>query len=246
MSSDLIWDGCVNVRDLGGLPVARGGRIREGSLIRSDSVGFLSDEGWRALQAHGVRTIIDLRWPEERLREPPPPSGVDVVQAPILGDSRAWDAELGTRVASIEDPIARRTAAYLEALHTWSPRFAATVSAFARAKPGGVLVHCFAGKDRTGLVVAVLLSVAGVDVDTIADDYARTELALPELCRRWVEEAGDDTDRAWRDQQSIRSTVSAAMAAVLEQLGDVEAYLCRAGLDDNLLSIVRNRLVEAA
>lgn len=246
MSRELVWEGCVNVRDLGGLPAAGGGRIRDGALIRSDNIMRLTEEGWRAMQAHGVRTVIDLRWPEERRRDPPVRSGVDRVHVPLLGESSAWDAELGARVEGIEDLVERRTTSYLEALRTWSTRFADTVAAVAEAKPGGVLVHCVAGKDRTGLVVAILLSAVGVDAGAIADDYAHSEPALPELLRRWVNEAEDDAGRAWRAQQPIRSTFAAAMVAVLEELGDVNSYLRDAGLNEDLLSTLRNRLVEAA
>ena len=59
----LIWDGCVNVRDLGGIPTEDGGVTRSGDVIRSDNIGALTDAGWRALEGHGVVRIVDLRWP---------------------------------------------------------------------------------------------------------------------------------------------------------------------------------------
>ena len=60
-SRDLIWDGCLNVRDLGGLPLAGGGETPYGAIVRSDSVSQLSEAGWRALVDYGIRTVINLR-----------------------------------------------------------------------------------------------------------------------------------------------------------------------------------------
>src|SRR3954451_5583654 len=164
MSRVLNWDGCVNVRDLGGLPAAGGGRIREGALVRSDNVRRLTDAGWEALEAHGIRTVLDLRWIAERDVDPPREVTIDVVHLSLLGDDGAvYGRELDERLSGIDDPTSRTTAAYLDMLTTWRSRFVDAVRTVADAPPGGVLVHCAAGKDRTGIVVALLLSLAGVD-----------------------------------------------------------------------------------
>ncbi len=59
---ELVWDGCVNVRDLGGLPTEDGRVTRFGAVVRADNVRRLSDAGWEALAGYGIRRIIDLRW----------------------------------------------------------------------------------------------------------------------------------------------------------------------------------------
>jgi hypothetical protein len=65
-SRDLTWDGCLNVRDLGGLPTADGGETRSGAIVRADSVQQLNKAGWQALVDHGIGTVIDLRGDHER------------------------------------------------------------------------------------------------------------------------------------------------------------------------------------
>ncbi|HSC51762.1 MAG TPA: tyrosine-protein phosphatase, partial [Gaiellaceae bacterium] len=91
-SRDLVWDGCLNVRDLGGLPTADGGETRFGSIVRADSVRQLSDDGWRALVGHGVRTVIDLRGDHERDDDPPAELPVEVVHVPFMEANDAeWD-----------------------------------------------------------------------------------------------------------------------------------------------------------
>ena len=85
---DLVWDGCLNVRELGGLPTQDGGETRLGAVVRADSVRLLSDEGWRALIDHGIRTVIDLRGDHERAEDPPREVPVERRARPILGGER--------------------------------------------------------------------------------------------------------------------------------------------------------------
>ena len=99
---DLHWDGCFNARDLGLLPVAGGGLTRWGAVVRADSLDHLSRAGWAALVAHGTRTIVDLRNPDERLDLPAAPAeeGIATVHVPLDdADDRAlwrelWDRQL--------------------------------------------------------------------------------------------------------------------------------------------------------
>ena len=90
----LVWDGCVNVRDLGGIPTDDGGTTRAGAIIRSDNIGGLTPDGWRALERHGVTRIVDLRWPEERAQDPPRDVDVEVVHVSVLGPASDDAAEL--------------------------------------------------------------------------------------------------------------------------------------------------------
>ena len=80
--TSLAWEGCLNVRDLGGLPTEDGRRTRLGGVVRADNIRKLTDEGWRALAAHGVQRIVDLRWPEELAEDQP--REVDLEQAHSL------------------------------------------------------------------------------------------------------------------------------------------------------------------
>ena len=162
----LDWDGCFNVRDLGGLPV-RGGVVAPGALIRADSVAHLTPDGWGSLVAHGVRTVIDLRNDDERNPdEAVRPAAIDTVTLPldVVEATDFWDEwaaglQFGTPLY------------YLPHLRRFPDRNADVVAAVARARPGGVLFHCVGGRDRTGQVAMILLALLGASVQTIAADY---------------------------------------------------------------------------
>jgi protein-tyrosine phosphatase len=86
VSRALQWEGCANVRDLGGVPLARGGETRYGVLVRADNVRRLTETGWSDLYEHGVRRIVDLRWREELANDPPREVDIDVVHVSLLGE----------------------------------------------------------------------------------------------------------------------------------------------------------------
>ena len=166
----LRWDGCINVRDVGGLPTELGGVTRWRALVRADSVRTLTDVGWSSLLDYGVRTIIDLRTPEECERDPARHLPLEVVRVPIVGrtpDEIRAAREAGKLASSFE----AATAVYLDLLEREKGSFASAATAFANAEEGTVVVHCAAGKDRTGLLVAMLLAVAGVPAASIVEDY---------------------------------------------------------------------------
>jgi protein tyrosine/serine phosphatase len=123
---------------------------------------------------------------------------------------------------------------------------AAAVSAVARAPDAGVVVHCMAGKDRTGLVTAVLLSLAGVPREEIGIDYAVTEANLAEGIAQWIDEAETDRDRDWR--RRIGVAPAEAMVGVLDDLetrhGGVEEYLLAGGVTADDLAAARGRLLD--
>jgi protein tyrosine/serine phosphatase len=232
VTRELQWDGCVNVRDLGGLPTADGGETRRGAVVRSDNARRLTDAGWEALVAHGVRTVVDLRWDEERAEDPPGDVPIEAVHVSLFGNlDHDYFAELDARIAPLA-AAARVEASYLDLLERYSGRFAEAVAAVADAPPGGVLIHCAAGKDRTGLIAALLLALAGVPQEEIADDYAQSEANLAALLEKWVAEAPDEAERARR--VALSTTPREAMLGVLRHLderrGGVRGFLLDAGL----------------
>jgi protein tyrosine/serine phosphatase len=228
---DLEWEGCYNVRDLGGLPTAQGGTTRFGALVRSDNPWKLTPDGLRAMRAHGVRTVVDLRHAVE-IAERPSVEVADVVNVPVLdfGDEEFWE-----RWRDVHDT----PRFYREALTYWAARFAAAVAAVAHAREGGVLVHCEVGRDRTGLVCALLLSVAGVPPEAIAADYALSAERLAPLYDEWLRQERDPQARARLERENVSE--AAAMAHVLDNV-DVERYLRDAGATRRDLEAVRERL----
>jgi protein-tyrosine phosphatase len=212
----LAWEGCSNVRDLGGLPTADGGETRRGAVVRGDSPDLLSEAGWEALRAYGIRTIVDLRNDDELGDEP---AGLDYLHVPLDGveDTEFW-AEWGS------GPQFGTPLYYRPHLERFPERNAAAVSAIARAQPGGVLFHCVGGRDRTGQVAMLLLALAGVAPEEIAADYRLS--------------GNDDGD------EFLAGRGTSSTGVILETLDglDVETYLRASGVKDADLAGIRRRL----
>lgn len=238
------WDGCVNIRDLGGHATKNGGVTAFGAIVRADSVRRLSPDGWRMLVDYGIERIVDLRFHDELEADPPATIPVEVVHVPVLPDPGSADwPEIDAIADAAPDHVATTRAVYLEFLDRYATGFAAAVSAVAAAPPGGVLVHCMAGKDRTGLVSALLLRVAGVSIEDVAADYALSEANLEPRWRPWLEEAPDEHER--RRRRRMSATPAAAMQSVLDELGrrgGEEAYLRAASVTEEELEAIRSRL----
>jgi protein-tyrosine phosphatase len=245
---DLVWDGCLNVRDLGGLETAGGGRTRYGAVVRADDVHQLSDEGWRALVDHGIRTVLDLRGDHEREDDPPAELPVEVVHVPFMEASEAeWEEiaeEIEAAAVAAPDVASSTRDVYLIFLERFKANVAASVRALAYAPEGGIVIHCVGGKDRTGLLVAFLLHLAGVEDREVAADYALSEERLLSRHQAWFEAAESDEELA--RLQRIAQTPAASMEGVFAELerryGGVEGYLRDAGVTDEELVLVRARL----
>jgi protein tyrosine/serine phosphatase len=233
----LEWEGCLNVRDVGG-------------LVRADNIRRLSDEGWRALREHGVRRIVDLRFPEELAEDEPFEAPVEVVHISLLGDSRTpeWETEFNAAMDSAESAEEYLVWSYLEFLERYRDRFARVFEAIARAPDGPVLVHCLGGKDRTGIVVALALRVAGVPLEDVVADYAATEANLEPRSTPWVASAPDDVER--RRRELMVPTPPGAMRRVLEEIerrhGSASGYLRDAGVAEADIERLRGRVRAAA
>ncbi len=220
----LSWDGCVNVRDLGGLRAHDGRVTRWGAVVRGDHPARLTAAGWSALYAHGIRTIISLRTHGQVEDVPdtaPRPSDLTTVCVEI---EDVTDTEFLHKWAVTD--LWSTPLYYQDALKRWPERHAAALAAIARAQPGGVLIHCKRGVDRTGIMAILLLASVGVRPDEIVADY---ELSLdPER-----------EELLAREHTSTRQVIS----ATLDWL-DMDAYLREGGLSQDDLAAVRARLLE--
>jgi len=242
----LTWEGCLNVRDLGGLPTEDGGRIRTGAVVRSDNIRRLTDAGWRSLAQHGVSRIVDLRWPEELAEDAPRNVEIEVVHVSVLGAAFDPDyvAELDAHLHVVDDVTDHYSWSYVDFLERYRDRFGQAFAAVADAA-GTVVVHCVGGKDRTGLVAALLLRLAGASRETIGDDYALSAGNLAPATAEWVDAAEDDVERAKR--RKLSGTPAAGMVRTIEEIerryGDVASYLRAAGLTEAQIARLRERLV---
>lgn len=237
MKRSIGWDGFHNARDLGGLPTGDGRVTRFGAYIRSANVRFVTDTGWREAYDAGLRTVVDLRNDHERLpdHDPGPPPGIDHRQTPLddFDDAEFWDHVIGEQLHG--SPLY-----YPLFLERKADRCAAIVTTLARAAPGAVLFHCVAGRDRTGLVTLLLLALAGVEPETIADDY---ELSATSLAGLFA--AMGEPDQAPQVASSLAKRGTTARAAILATLNgfDAESHLVAAGVTPTDLEVIRTRLV---
>jgi protein-tyrosine phosphatase len=247
-SRDLVWDGCLNVRDLGGHRTAEGGETRFGAVVRADSVRQLTDAGWEALVEHGVRTVLDLRGDHEREDDPPAELPVEVVHVPFMEASEPeWEEiaeEIEESVAAAPDVATSTRDAYLIFLEHFKDNVAASLRAVAHAPEGGVVIHCVGGKDRTGLLAAFLLHLAGVSDEEIAADYALSEERLRERHDAWFEaaETDEELERLRRIAQTPAESMVGVFRALEQRYGSVESFLRSSGVSDEELELVRARL----
>ena len=234
------WEGCLNVRDLGGYPAAEGQETCWGAVVRSDNLSPLTEAGRDALRDYGIRSIIDLRMPEEAEQLPNP------FAEP--GDHSITYANLSFINPDVPPPDEFTTLAdsYAGMLDRFQPEVSEIMSAIARAPKGGVLVHCHAGKDRTGLVSALLLELAGVDRETTSADYALSEECLRPLREKSLpDEPGERAER--ETELSKYSPRAEVMMEVLERLvqryGGAEPYLLQSGVAPEDIARLRGRLL---
>ena len=241
----LAWDGCFNVRDLGGLATASGGRTRHGVVVRADNVRRLSQAGWTAALDHGVRRLVDLRFENEVPSEAAAPPAVEVVSVSLLGRYEPTaERRFENRMRDADDVAEIFAAGYIRTLERGAPRVAAALSAVAGADDDHcVVVHCFAGKDRTGIVSAVLLALVGVPDEDVADDYAASGGGMEALWAPWLASSADEAELALRRRFGLaRPETMLTVLSWLHERGGTEAYLLDAGLEADELEALRRRL----
>jgi protein-tyrosine phosphatase len=237
----LVWPGCRNVRDLGGLPVLAGGLTRSGALIRADSLGRLTSAGVEAVRASGIGRILDLRSVWE-LPDQPHPFHDDPVYRllPFIDDNR--DKE--------RNRAAERTRAdlYRGSVDRNARQIAAAVAAIAEAPEGAVVIHCLSGVDRTGMLAAIVLDAVEVDRSAIAADYTSSEQELGSATPRPPDEQNGAKERA-RPGSSPGLLAPAGPETIIEVLehidglhGGVRTYLMRNGVASHTLTKLRERL----
>ncbi|MBN8290993.1 tyrosine-protein phosphatase [Rhodobacter sp. NTK016B] len=235
-------EGLINLRDLGGIPV-EGGHLRSGRLFRSAHPGALTVSGAESLRALGIRTICDLRSHAERAERPfaHPWYGV-LLHLPIEPRVKArLDALSGETPDPADSPDALMRQAYRVFIAEHAQVLGAFVTRLADSGEGrGVLVHCTAGKDRTGLAVAVVLALLGADRAAIETDYLETN-------RHWR-----GTGRLDNSPAEVRAALTEArlpyLAAAMDEIatrhGSVAAFARDGmGLDDETLDRLRTALV---
>jgi protein-tyrosine phosphatase len=265
-------DGCANFRDAGGYQVTPSGRaghplprpvsgrqpprlraghplpgpvsgrqpprLRWRRLFRSDALNDLSAADVALLTGDlRVTTVVDLRTGYERERDARRPleqAGVEIIHAPLITERN---------IAAVEQPGLTLAERYVWMLELAGDPLVQAITAVARA-PGAVIVHCAAGKDRTGLVIASILGALGVADEDIIADYALTTDNLEGIQRRLLER----TESYETVPGAVLAAPAAAMRAVLtglrDEYGSVSGFLHRAGAGPPVLEQLAAALVQ--
>ena len=232
-------EGCVNFRDLGGYRNHQGQTVKWRRLFRSDALQDMTPaDAAFAVNELNIGLVVDLRNSDEAERDgkgPLPGMGVEYRHFPLL-EERGFPPFTGG------DVVERLSVTYQWLIHNSGPRVAQAVNAIGEAQ-NGIVFHCSAGKDRTGLLAALILEVLGVDAKTIAADYILTNEAVEGILRRIkaMQPHASPTTQSLAAQpvafQGFQDTLH-------QEYGGAESYLRRHGVSGETLERLRRNLLE--
>lgn len=227
-----------NIRDLGGYPRSSGGTTRWNRILRGEALHHLSAQSVETVIDRGLALVIDLRGPHETTTTAHPFSDHPQV---AYRNIALFDALSPIALTETPFDMAQR---YRDALDRCGARMAEVLRALIAAPDGIVLVHCTAGKDRTGIVAALLLSAAGVARDDIAEDYALT--ASAEGMIRHLRERALAAGTPAEHIDCVLASDASTMLSMLEHLdsehGGIHAYFEKIGLAPNEVQTLVARL----
>jgi len=234
VSRDLAWDGCVNVRDLGGFTTPAGTTALS-VFVRADNARKLTPAGWRAASEYGIRTVLDLRSEAECAADPSAHPDFTHTRLSLFdhfdGDA-GYRADLLARAVNLDNAEKHRLL-YREALDLDAARFAEAVGVLAEAD-GRVLFHCAGGKDRTGVLAGLLLRLVGVAVEEVEADYVLSQTRLKR-----------GPEAHLHDGSTPPHVIDRVLADLEARHGTAAAYLLEAGASSEQLERIRRRFAPA-
>jgi protein-tyrosine phosphatase len=240
----LVLEGGYNVRDLGGYQTADGRLTRWKVLLRSGNLDKLSPIAQQNLIDYGVRAIVDLR-DESEVEEAPNvferSTSVIYHHLPLIGNGLSQDKIWKAKSESYET----LKDLYTIYLADCQRQIGTIVSAIADSE-GCTLFHCFAGKDRTGVIAALILRTVGVSQAVIAEDYSLTEHHIKHLhedWQKWATEQGQDRARFEEGISARAVTMMGLLETIAEEYGDAHGYLTQCGVLHGQIERLRTRFV---
>ena len=259
-------EGSFNFRDTGGVPLTGGGAIRPGVLYRSDALSGLTPAGLEQVAATDIGVIVDFRTPMERMMAPdrlPSTRTYRVVELALLQGALTGLAQQAMQAgapggdpdaaaAAVRDALAQLPslgALYVSMLTDGAEAFA-ELARLVATEDSAVLVHCTAGKDRTGVAIALMLDAVGGQRDAVVADYAVSE---SNLSGAWADGMFATIDamgvpRTPALDELIAATppaaIEEALAWVEREHGTSAAYLHSGGLTEAELAALRRRLTD--
>jgi protein-tyrosine phosphatase len=234
-------EGAVNFRDLGGYATVDGQRTRWRVLFRADGLGDLSETDFAVMRDLGIRTVIDLRSGHEveRSRFDVDAHPVDFHHFPFIDELpnvEEWDRRPGLLGSQ-----------YKEMLDDAVPQIIRALEVLAGPEAQPAVFHCTAGKDRTGLLSAIVLSLLGVPEETVVADYALSGEAMERLRAKLIVKYPDGKD-VIAGIDEVFSAQPANMvelfAYMRERYGSINEYAAKVGLPDQVISRLRQTLLE--
>jgi protein-tyrosine phosphatase len=257
MTRHLDFDGIENFRDFGGYDTGLGRPMKRGVLYRSANHAYATDADLARMRELGLAAIVDLRRPDERSREPSkrwPGFEAAVVENDILSDHPDWLAAMGDVIPDakwfFEDGVRYYERAPFEPRHVdLYTRYFRTLAEV----EGAIVVHCAAGKDRTGLICALTHHVAGVHPDDVMADYLLTndEDRIERKIRfldNWLREVGGKavSETALRTAVSVHPEyLDTALKVIRDAHGSIDGYLEQAlGVDAALREQIHARVLD--
>jgi protein-tyrosine phosphatase len=235
--------GVFNFRDVGGYPVEGGGSVRWRTLFRSDALHWLDPAGVAAVAALGLRTVLDLRSHAEVANAPSPVSG-RVTHLPLLPDLQALPVS-----SLLQSPGSGLDLAtiYRYFVEECGDQITSAIAELCADDALPALVHCSAGKDRTGVVVALTLAVLGVPDEVIAADYALSAACLDPARTPAIGQLQASTGLGGELTSALLRSPPELILDVLDTIrdraGSVECYLRGRGLTDAGLGRLRAALI---
>ncbi|MBO3736284.1 tyrosine-protein phosphatase [Actinoplanes flavus] len=239
-SRNLTFSGAFNFRDVGGYAGLDGRRVRWRRLFRADALHSLDEEDAETFASLGVRTVIDLRRPSEVEKFGRVAESHRVDYRNLVLRHVDWD-----EIEQPEESVRARWLAdrYLNFAEDGREGIAGSLRLIADAEAAPVVVHCMAGKDRTGTVCALTLSLLGVSDEDIAADYALTTEAMRRLTASILRVSPESV----QGKDHMFDSPAEAMHLFLDDLrelhGSVESYAKEIGLTDDELAALRSHLL---
>ena len=237
-------EGSVNFRDLGGYVGHDGQTVKWRSLFRADSLSHLTHADHDVVRKLGIATVIDLRTDAEVERDTfdTDLTSVRFHRAPLMKTTH--------RAEEFKDSPFLLSDTYITMLSDAGHEIKGAVEVVADPESGPVIFHCAAGKDRTGVLAALLLGLLGVADDVIIEDYALTARAMGDLRARMIERRPEIADRIAKLGDPILSALPENMERLLGiihgQWGSIDAYASSIGITDETVTALRSKLLETA
>jgi len=235
------FEAFFNFRDLGGLALLEGGTTQRGRLFRSGMPDLMSpDEADELVHTTGLRTVIDLRG----LDEVPTDLG-PLVPRVTRHHLPMWDDELEAdeQAHRLAEPIAFLTRNYGQLIERFANGFAEAVALLAIPEAWPALVHCAGGKDRTGLLVALILESVGVAEEAIVNDYVASEFEARRAFEWRSERRGADAHPRWTIDVVQGPALLETLSTIRSRYGSTRGYLIEHGTPPEAFEALRTQLV---